>query len=154
LPFAPEWGRSPITFSARPGERIEDVVLLLSPEVEYLGLVSDPEEKPVSGATVRILNSGEGETALAPLQDTFTSDAKGQFRFRAPEGAWLEASHPNFSPGRAYVGQYAQASRRVELHLSPKSDQDRSQVISGQVLDPQGAPVTGASVSATRSQRR
>ncbi|HEX9507272.1 MAG TPA: carboxypeptidase-like regulatory domain-containing protein, partial [Myxococcales bacterium] len=33
LPFAPEWGRSPITLQARPGEKIQDVVLYLLPAV-------------------------------------------------------------------------------------------------------------------------
>src|SRR5262249_58763555 len=31
LPFAPEWGRSPVMLTARAGERIHDIVLFLTP---------------------------------------------------------------------------------------------------------------------------
>jgi hypothetical protein len=154
LPFAPEWGRSPITFSARAGERIEDVVLMLSPAVEYIGAVLDTDDKRVAGAEVRLLNASEGITALAPLPDRFTSDDRGEFHFRAPEGAWLEASHPNFSPGRAYLGQYALASRRLEIHLSALRPPVELESIAGRVLDPQATPIEGASVSVRMRGRR
>ncbi len=154
LPFAPEWGRSPITFNARAGERIEDVVLTLSPAVEYLGVVLDPDDKPVAGAEVRLLNAAEGVTALAPLPDRFTSDDRGEFRFSAPEGAWLEASHPSFSPGRAYLGQYVLASRRLQIHLSALRPSVELESIAGSVLDPQGTPIEGASVSVRSRGRR
>jgi len=154
LPFAPEWGRSPITFNARVGERIEDVVLMLSPAVEYVGVVLDPDDKPVAGADVRLLNAAEGVTALAPLPDRFTSDDRGEFRFRAPEGAWLEANHPSFSAGRAYLGQYALASRRLEIHLSALRPSVELESIAGRVLDPQGTPIEGASVSVRSRGRR
>ncbi len=154
LPFAPEWGRSPITFNARVGERIEDVVLMLSPAVEYVGVVLDRDDKPVAGADVRLLNAAEGVTALAPLPDRFTSDDRGEFRFRAPEGAWLEANHPSFSAGRAYLGQYALASRRLEIHLSALRPSVELESIAGRVLDPQGTPIEGASVSVRSRGRR
>jgi len=154
LPFAPEWGRSPITFNARAGERIDDVVLMLSPAVECLGVVLDPDGQPVPAAEVRLLNAGEGDNALAPLADRFTSDARGEFHFRAPDGAWLEASHPSFSPGRGYLGQYALASRRLEIRLSPPRHAAQLEAIAGRVLDPQGAPVEGASISVRGRNRR
>jgi hypothetical protein len=154
LPFAPEWGRSPITFNARAGERIEEVVLMLSPAVEYVGVVLDPDDKPVGSAEVRLLNAAEGVTALAPLPDRFTSDDRGEFRFRAPEGAWLEANHPSFSPGRAYLGRYALASRRLEIHLSALRPSVELESIAGRVLDPQGTPIEGASVSVRSRGRR
>ena len=39
LPYAPEWGHSPLVFDARPGTRVRDVVLYLTPAIEYVGVV-------------------------------------------------------------------------------------------------------------------
>jgi hypothetical protein len=154
LPFAPEWGRSPITLQARPGEKIHDVVLYLSPAVEYLGVVLDPEGKRVPRARAILLNSGEGETALAPLPDNFTADEHGEFHFRAPRGALLEATHPDFGPGRAAVNQSVQASRRLELSLTIKRELGRRESIAGLVFDPSGAALAGAEVTAIAQNRR
>src|SRR5262249_7868830 len=137
----------------RAGERIRDIILLLSPAVEYVGAVLEPNGKPAPGALVKLLSAGEGETALSPLPDNFTSDAKGEFRFVAPAGALLEATHPDFSPGRAYVSQTVQASRRLEIRLAPRSDVQQREAIAGRVLDPKATPLAGASVSAVRQGR-
>src|SRR5262249_44350658 len=136
------------------GERIDDVVLMLTPAVECVGVVLDPEGQPVAAAEVHLLNAGEGVNTLAPLADRFTSDARGEFRFRAPEGALLEATHPNFSPGRGSLGQYPLASRRLELPLPPPQPAAPLEAISGRVLEPQGTPVEGASISVRGRGRR
>src|SRR6266849_1500907 len=123
LPFAPEWGHSPVQLTARAGERIRDIVLFLTPALEYLGVVLDP---------------------------------KGEFRFRAPAWAWLEAKHPSFSAARARVDAMAQTSRRLELRLSDKDagEVEPNETLAGQVVDPKGLPISGASVYAQRRARR
>ncbi|HYO68557.1 MAG TPA: carboxypeptidase regulatory-like domain-containing protein, partial [Archangium sp.] len=94
LPFGPEWGQSPIRFTAVPGQRISDIVLALTPEVELLGRVEGADGQPVAGARVRVLTGRGGESVLFPTSDRYTSDARGEFRFHGPEGAIVEARHP------------------------------------------------------------
>jgi hypothetical protein len=155
LPFAPEWGRSAVSLTARAGERIRDIVLFLTPAVEYLGVVLDPRGERLSGARVSLLDASQGEMALAPLDDAFISNARGEFRFRAPAWAWLEASHPEFSPGRARVDASAQASHRLALRLGEKEagEVEADGTVTGQVVDPTGSPVAGAAVYAQRRGR-
>jgi hypothetical protein len=153
LPFAPEWGRSPITLIARPQESIRDIVLLLSPAVEYLGVVLNARGERVGGAQISLLNASEGEMVLAPLPEVFTSDGRGEFRFRAPLGAWLESRHPDYSPGRAQVTLAVQGSRRLEVSLSPKSGVAADQLVAGRVVDAADAPITEAAVFVVRRGR-
>ncbi len=157
LPFAPEWGRSPVRLTARAGERIRDIVLFLTPAVEYVGVVFDPKGQRLAGARVSLLDASQGDMALAPLEDSFVSNSRGEFRFRAPAWAWLEAEHPAFSPGRARVDAAAQASHRLELRVGDPEDKDKeveaNGSLTGQVLDPRGAPLAGAAVQARRRGR-
>ena len=156
LPFAPEWGHSPVQLTARAGESIRDIVLFLTPALEYLGVVLDPKGERLAGANVSLLDASQGEMALAPLEDSFVSNAKGEFRFRAPAWAWLEAKHPSFSAARARVDAMAQTSRRLELRLSDKDagEVEPNETLAGQVVDPKGLPISGASVYAQRRARR
>ncbi|HEU5055137.1 MAG TPA: sigma-70 family RNA polymerase sigma factor, partial [Kofleriaceae bacterium] len=79
LPFAPEWGHSPIELWARPGVRVRDVVIYLTPAIDYTGVVVDAAGKPVSGAKVRIIDLPAGEQELIAIPDRFTTDRKGEF---------------------------------------------------------------------------
>jgi hypothetical protein len=152
LPFAPEWGRSPITLIARQGERIRDIVLLLTPAVEYVGTVLDAVAQPIPGVQVRLLDPFQGENGLA-MQAAFISDEAGKFRFRAPPWAWLEASHPNYARARRQVDASVQASRSLELRLDAEEAEDATAALSGHVLDAQESPVWGATVSARQRRR-
>lgn len=140
FPFSPEWGQSPIVFNARPGERIRDVTIYLSPEIEYVGVVLDPEKRPTAGAAVRILHASRASR--------FTTDARGEFRFAAPDDTILEARHPSHGVGRAAVDFSVQMSRRLTITLRPEKDAGSAGSISGRVLDPSGAPLEGALVRA------
>ena len=150
LPFAPEWGHSPVLLDARPGARVRGVTIFLAPAVEYLGRVRDREDRPVPGAEVRVLGAAAGETALLPLVERFTSDARGEFRFVAPERSVLEARHPGFEPGTAAVDFSVRASRRLTLTLVPRGagQPERDLSIAGRVEDPRGSPAEGALVVA------
>ncbi len=117
LPYAPAWNRSPIEVVARPGVRIEGIVVYLSPAVDYTGVVRAPSGKPVAGATVHLLGADTGERALSPLPDTFHSDAAGEFTFHAPDFAVLEAVHPDYAAGHAVLDGDAQITHRLEIHL-------------------------------------
>ncbi|WNG40021.1 signal protein PDZ [Archangium violaceum] len=150
LPFGPEWGQSPIRFTAVPGQRISDIVLALTPEVELLGRVEDPDGQPVPGAQVRVLTGRGGESVLFPTSDHFTSDARGEFRFRAPEGASVEARHPAYSSARAEVTPSAVLARRLVLKLSKRESDPAAphgESLAGRVVDGSGTAVPQALVS-------
>ncbi|MFL5357846.1 carboxypeptidase regulatory-like domain-containing protein [Archangium sp.] len=150
LPFGPEWGQSPVRFTAVPGQRISDLVLALTPEVELLGRVEDAQGQPVQGAQVRVLTGRGGESVLFPTPDLYTSDAKGEFRFHAPEGAAVEARHPAHASARAEVTRTAMLTRKVVLKLVKHVGLAAAvpgKPLEGLVVDESGAAVTGALVS-------
>lgn len=149
LPFAPEWGHSPIRLEARSGYHIRDIIIHLETAVDYDGQVVAPGGQPVAGAEVVILTMREGQTALAPLPERFVSDGNGSFRFQAPLGALLEGRHEGFAPGRVRIDGRVRYHRRVTIELQPGSDEERvGETIGGQVVDERGRPVEGALIVA------
>jgi protocatechuate 3,4-dioxygenase beta subunit len=150
LPFAPEWGQSPIAFEAAPGKRIEGVTVALTPVVEYLGEVDDDKSgDPIAGAEIRLLGDDANSKVLVPLGDHFTSDDKGVFHFHAPDFAVLEAHHRDYAPARAQVDYAVQASHHLVLTLTRGKDQVAASIIRGRVVDGQQQPVAGAVVTAS-----
>jgi len=150
LPWAPDPGASPLELVARPGVRVEGVVLYLVPAIEYHGIVVDPDGAPVAGATVVLLGAAAGERAQAPIADTFSSGTDGGFTFHAPDDALLEARKDGFAPGRARVDAGVTVSRELTITLGARggvAEPDRP--IAGIVVDAAGAPVAGARVVAT-----
>jgi len=150
-PFAPEWGHSPVSFDARPGQGVSGVTVWLRQEDRYEGQVQDQEGKPVEGAEVRLLGGATGDRALLPSVERAMSSAGGVFVLSASEGAVLEARHPGFAPGRATIDFAARSSRRVVVRLG-KAGAIASGAITGKVTSG-GAPVEGALVQARLLQR-
>ncbi len=149
LPFAPAWEQSPVRLVARPGEVLRGITVSLSPAPRYRGLVLSPDGSPVPGAEVRLLGAAAGETALLPLPDRFTADARGEFAFTAGPGALLEARHPDFAPGRAELDRSARVAGRLVLRLHPRAAEAEEEAIAGRVVDDGDHPVEGALVQAT-----
>jgi hypothetical protein len=149
LPFGPDWGQSPIRLTAVPGQRVSDIVLALTPQEELLGQVEDPDGQPVPGARVRVLTGRSGESVLFPTEDRYTSDERGRFRFRAPEGATVEARHPAHASVRAEVTPSAALARRLVLKLGRRepSAAPTNEGLAGRVVDGNATPVAGALVS-------
>jgi hypothetical protein len=148
LPFAPEWGHSPVELDARPGLHVQGIEIHLSPEVRLAGRVVDEEDRPVAGAEVRLLGTS-GESALVPVPDRFTTDAGGAFSFVAPEGAVVAARKDGFLPGRAEVTRLALLNGTVVVRLGPAHRSIGAPApIAGRVVGPDGAPVAGALVAA------
>jgi hypothetical protein len=149
LPFAPEWGYSPVQVDVREGARVGGVTVALTPELQYAARVVDPAGRPVAGAEVRVIAGAGGETAGMPLPGHFVSDANGAFQFSAPDGSDLQASHPSYGPGRARLDVAARLSRRVTIALTPPGYAlKESLTISGRVDDASGNPAVGALVVA------
>ena len=146
LPFAPEWGQSPVLLDARPGELVRGITIALSPADEYEGQVVDPGGHPVAEAQIRILGGGAGAATLVPLQDLHRSDAAGRFRFTAPEDAVVEARRDGFATARARVDYTVRIGRKLTLRLGPLGG--AALTIDGTVEEPSGAPAEGAVVSA------
>ena len=144
LPVAPEWGHSPITLHAHAGARVTGLTVFLTPAEDSLGRVVNPAGVAVAGADVRIIDAGD-DAALSSLATHFVTDARGEFRFRAPSGAVLEATHPPFQRGRAQVGRPGETVTLTLLAVDagvPPTD-----AIDGRVVDEQGRGLEGALVS-------
>lgn len=150
LPFAPEWGHSPVQLDARAGRHVTGLVVHLVPAAEILGRVVDGERRPVAGADVRLLGVA-GEAALVAIPDRFTSDERGEFRFAAPVGATLEARKAGHAPGRAELDLLASLAGRVTVVLGPPHGPlGEPAAIAGRVVARGGGPVAGALVSVDR----
>lgn len=147
LPFAPEWGHSPIRLVAHEGVLIRGITITLRPTIDYTGVVVDPEERPVEGALVTILSTPGGMTDLDPQEDRFETDLEGRFTFNAPDHALLEARHPEYSPGRATLDSAAQVSHRLTIHLGPPGQSPERMQITGRVVNISGDPVEDALVT-------
>ena len=150
LPFAPEWGHSPVQLDARAGRHVRGIEIHLVPAVELAGRVVDPEGKPVEGADVRLVGA-VAEATLVPLRNRFTSDAQGEFRFASPEGASLEARKEGFLPGHAEIDWVALVNGRVTVALgAPHRPLRPPLAIEGRVVAKDGGgAVAGALVVAT-----
>jgi hypothetical protein len=149
LPFAPEWGHSPLVFAALPGRAIRGATIYLNPAAEYYGRVLDPEGKPVEGAMVVRLGASPSAQTLARLPRHFRSNDQGWFRFVAPDNAVLEARREPFAPGRAAVDFAVQVSRVMTIRLGePGPTPEGLQVIAGRVVGPDDGGVPDALVVA------
>jgi hypothetical protein len=150
LPWAPDPGASPLELVARPGVRVDGVVLYLVPAIEYHGTVVDPDGAPVAGATVVLLDAAAGERAQAPIADTFTSGPDGGFTFHAPDYALFEARKDGFAPGRAVLDAAVMTSREMTIRLGARGGAAPPEhTIAGIVVDADGNPVPGARVVAS-----
>jgi hypothetical protein len=150
LPFAPEWGHSPVQLDARAGQHVRGLVVHLVPAKELVGQVLDGERRPVPDAEVRLLGVA-GEAALVSIPDRFTSDARGEFRFVAPIGATLEARKAGFAPGRADLDLLASLAGRLAVFLGPPQAQaGEPAAIAGRVVAKGAGPVPGALVVVER----
>jgi len=151
LPFAPEWGQSPVLLEARPGELVRGITVTLAVAEEFEGRALDPRDEPVGGAEIAVLGGGAGTTTLVPLENRFRSDAAGFFRFIAPDDAVVEATHEGFATGRARVDYSVRLSRKLVVRLRPL--EGARLTIEGTVVDQDGSPAEGALVSATPKLR-
>ncbi len=113
-----------------PGEPLE-LVLRPKPEIEVTGTVIR-EGAPVAGASVRI------ESALS------LTDASGRFAVKSAQGqASLECRVPGAS-------QWVRRQVEVDANLGDLTIDVTPVVLRGRVIEPDGAPMPAASVSARR----
>jgi protocatechuate 3,4-dioxygenase beta subunit len=152
LPFAPEWGTSPVQLDAVPGRHVRGIEIYLTPAALLLGRVLDEDRQPVPGAEVRLVGA-RGKPALVAIPDRFITDREGLFRAAAPEGAVLEARKPGYYPGRVTVDGAVLLDGRVDLQLGPawRDPAAGGATLHGRVTAG-GRPVPGALVELARQR--
>jgi len=152
FPYVTEPGQSPVRLQLDAGVAFEGLIIELAPRVDYQGLVTDLRSRPIAGAEIEVLTGSE----LAP-GDRYVSDAEGAFTFQAPDGALLEATHPEYRARRVRVDFRVQLNRQAKIRLAPRdveSDEPSGEmpgitgssavvaddgVLTGAVTDAQGA---------------
>lgn len=142
LPLSSEVGQSAIRFVAQKGRSIRGVTISVARAVSYRGIVLDPTNAPVSQANVRIHDGEDSELSA------FVTDAKGEFAFRAPEGAILEATHAGFSPGRSKLDLATMQAQILRIQLGPEEKHVTLASITGRVIDDTELAIPDAAVVA------
>lgn len=141
LPYAPEWGHSPIAFTAEPEQRIDGVSIALEPERRVEVEVVDPSGEGVADAEVTLIGAGSRERALAPADEVYRTGADGRVTVSAWDRALLEARRAGVR-GRARVR--GDTARIALSEVAEASDG----VIEGRVVGPGDAAIEGAVVQA------
>lgn len=147
LPYAPELGRSSVSWTSSAGQKIDHADLFLHPAITYQGKVVDAEGNAVAGAQVELFGAESGERALVGITSTFESNEAGAFEFEAPDWAVLEAQHHDHPPGRARIDEAAQLGRRLTITMG-NAPGASDQPITGVVLAADGSPLAGVEVQA------
>ncbi|MEM1177046.1 MAG: carboxypeptidase regulatory-like domain-containing protein [Acidobacteriota bacterium] len=128
----------------------EEVHFTLRPANTARGRVLDPRGDAVEGATVTVHAWSEGRSRSSfreGSKEPATTDAAGRFRLPAPAGRSLEltATAPGYGPGYGKLSAPAITDGRgIDIQLG----WERSAV--GEVVDPRGRPVPGATVLLVR----
>ena len=148
LPFAPEWGHSPVRLEARPGYRVRDIIIHLRPVEELVGVVTSPDGRPVAGAEVAVISTPAGRSSLSTFPESYVSDENGEFQLQAPLGTILEARLAQFAAGRARLDRPAWHRRRLEIRLRTGPNPMSGETIAGQAFDDRGRPLEGVLVMA------
>lgn len=148
LPYAPELGHSGVRMTLTRGHAVHGVTLLLSPAVDYRGVVVDAGGGPVAGARVRLLGNPGAEPALDSPVAEWKTGADGSFTFQAAEDSVLEASRGN-ARGWAHVDHSVATVKTLLIRLGHAPPRDAT--ITGHVHDTGGAPIADALVRASRS---
>jgi hypothetical protein len=123
------------------------------------GTVSDSEmDKPLASVIVRLNGAGTGESK--PVNVRATTGADGRFTLSAPPGEYTLVAHRDGYFGVALNGQRQSSVTRkitvvsgqklptVDLKLTPGG------VITGLVLDPNGAPISRAAIAVMQMSYR
>jgi hypothetical protein len=155
FPFAPSWGTSAVHVEARPGLRVDNLLVFLVPAIDYVGTAFSREHQPVSGAHIEVIADTEEDDVPATVPGTLSfntvSDGQGRFQFHAQDFATVVATHPRFGVGRAVVDRTVQITHELSVLLGPLTDNPpatANAVIAGKVVDSQGAALAGIEVAA------
>jgi hypothetical protein len=128
----------------------QDGVVEAGETIRYQGRVLDPDGKPIAGAALQLVSYGLKNPDNPPIRAR--SDAEGRFRFEVPKSdydtsmedhPWSYGTILAHAPGLAVgLASPRTGSRELTVRLA------RDDVpISGRIIDLQGRPVAGATVT-------
>ncbi len=109
-----------------------------------VGVVTDPDGRPVAGAavTATMANASEADLMTASAV-VFSTDAQGRYRITLLPGKHIvQAESAGFGPAFGQATVAGGADTQVDLQLT------RSLRITGRVTDKSGAPLEGVAISA------
>lgn len=127
---------------------LTDIEVTVAPAAELSGIVRDPDDRPVSGAVVRLRASDRLFAARPVLgTDSAITDARGRFTLRVAAGAYvLDAIHPDYAGVRG--------NDEVELDAGEKRDIGvwlaRGCIVTGRVVTSAGTPAPDGAIEVGR----
>ena len=99
LPFAPEWGHSPVRLEARPGYRVRDIIIHLRPVEELVGVVTSPDGRPVAGAEVAVISTPAGRSSLSTFPESYVSTKTANSSSRHRSAPFSRPDWPSLQRG-------------------------------------------------------
>jgi len=147
LPFAPAWGDSPLAFTARPGYRIEGVVIQLEPTKTITATITDANGAPVPAAIVSVAIPRAMNTGVIPLAAPVTADDHGIARVSSPVGGIVRAEHAGFRTAQVQLTLEAWTRGELALRLPAVEQGNPALAISGTVVGPDRAVLPDVVVS-------
>lgn len=120
------------------------VSVALRPENVIFGTVRDVRSKPLSGATLTLVDGQTGGQPAHAPNTSLTSDEKGEFRFTAlPPGAYgVRARVEGLRMGKTHLATFGGVGERREVHIVL----EEGGTMAGKVIDDLGRPVANAAV--------
>lgn len=133
LPYAPELLHSNVHVEVVPNRAVRGITVFMFPAVDYTGIVTDENAKPIAGAKVRLLGTPVGEQMIDKPETEWTSDRDGKFTFHAADDAVFIATAGKLRGYGLLDGGVAitKVMRIVVVGNAPARDR----TITGRVLD-------------------
>jgi len=131
--------------------------LKLATDVKVGGIVYDPENNPIVGATVTLYRVWSGSERIDQKGDqvafnrqTMTTDGEGRWQAKGLPlellgRIYVEAKHPDYIPKTYVVGENAVSEKQLR-EGTHKAVLQRGLDVRGRVLDTSDIPISGATV--------
>lgn len=154
------WQRNFDSLSFEITPQMTPVTIVAERGVRIQGRVLDPKGKPVAGATVAPALTGTGNSLTGDTRFSIMTNAKGEYdglfpaghnrdwnliAHDGPYGEWRHWANGSCAPFKTIAGQHI---KNLTLKLA------RPVVVTGQVVDKAGHPVSHAEVRAVQADRR
>lgn len=147
--YSAEPGHSERVFDLRSATHLAGIEVFLETVRHYFGKVVDPKGQPVAGAKVTFVLSDGSSPGTPAVGTQWTTDERGTFELDGTPRMWMEATHPQFAPGRMFTGGGTGFDRHFEIKLSERpAGSTGIQTIDGMVIAPNGTPLPDVLITA------